>query len=84
MKAVVWTQPGCSYCTKVKTLLSGAGYEIEERDIGPKGSAERDEFKMFVGETTPQVFLDGVQIGTYEDTVKWFEGAASCEGACAV
>lgn len=71
MKAVVWTQPGCSYCTRVKNALTAAGYEIEEKDIGAKGSPERDEFKMFVGETTPQVFIEGVQIGTYEQTVAW-------------
>lgn len=71
MKAVVWTQPSCSYCTRVKNVLSAAGYEIEEKDIGAKGSPERDEFKMFIGATTPQVFIDDVQIGTYEDTVAW-------------
>ena len=68
MKAIVWTQPNCRYCTLVKALLTKHGFEIEEKDIGEKGSPEREEFRTFIGTTTPQVIIGQTHIGGFEDT----------------
>lgn len=78
MKAVVWTQPNCVFCRRVKEDLLLAGFQIVEHDIGPKGSPERDEFRAkHMGPdgraTTPQVYVGGDLIGTYEQTLAWLQ-----------
>lgn len=72
MIAIVHTQPDCVFCTRVKSALRGAGFDIDERDIGPVGSEEREVFKMFHA-TTPQVFIGDRHIGSYEETVAWLQ-----------
>lgn len=76
-KVVVYTRSLCIWCWKVKRLLSKHGLEYEERD------ARSDETRALLLEktgrkTVPQVFVDGVAIGGFEDTSAWL--AARIEG----
>lgn len=62
MSVVVWTQPNCPYCTRVKNALDEAGIVYTIEDLGPRGDPafkeKRDEFRMFHA-TTPVVYVDG-------------------------
>ena len=59
---LLFTKPGCSFCTKTKKLLADKGWPYEEvassprrlRAVSAKGS-------------TPQVFVDGQYVGGFEE-----------------
>ena len=56
----------CPYGLKAKHLLKQQGYEVDDQPLGTR--AEVDAFKAEHGvKTTPQVFIDGMRIGGYED-----------------
>ena len=56
----------CPYGLRAKELLDEAGYEVDDRILGP-----RAEVDAFQGEndvlTTPQIFIDGARIGGSEE-----------------
>lgn len=55
---VLFTKPGCSFCTKAKSLLAQHGMAYEEIASSPR------KLRAVSGKsTTPQVFVDGQYIG---------------------
>ena len=55
---LMFTKPGCSYCTKAKKLLSDKGWAYEEVAASPR------RLRAVSGKaSTPQVFVDGRYIG---------------------
>lgn len=72
--STIWSQPSCSYCTKAKQLLSSAGVVYIENILG-SGFNKADLLAVAPKATTvPQIFIDGVYIGGYQDLVNFFEG----------
>lgn len=74
-KAILYRMviPGhvCPFGLKTKALLRRHGFEVEDHWL--KSRAETDAFKAHHKvETTPQVFVDGVRIGGYEDVRAYF------------
>lgn len=68
MKFVILGRENCTYCTMVKTLMDSAGITYEYRDISD--SLDLKWFLVTSGLTTvPQVFVDGILIGGYQETV---------------
>ncbi len=65
---VVYTTEFCSYCTRVKMLLKAR--EIHFREENLAGDPERViELAQRTGMMTfPQVVVDGILIGGYEET----------------
>jgi glutaredoxin 3 len=65
---VVYTTNACGFCTRVKMLLSAR--EIEYREINISGDPEAfvELAKSSGMMTLPQVFVDGVLIGGYNET----------------
>lgn len=55
---VLFTKPGCGYCTKAKKLLTDRGWAYDEVAATPR------RLRAVSGKaTTPQVFIDGQYIG---------------------
>lgn len=72
---VVYTQPDCPWCDKVKALIHEKGFAYLPIDITIGGKASIDDFKQRFGPqpTVPQVVLAGERIGGYEATKAFFE-----------
>ena len=67
---VVYTTRTCSYCGRVKQLLTRLGLPFQEVDV----SFDDDKREWLVtatgGQTTvPQVFIDGRSVGGYTDLI---------------
>ncbi len=61
----------CPYGLKALDLLKRQGLEVEDRWLTTR--EETDAFKAEQGvKTTPQVFIDGVRVGGYDDTRRYF------------
>ena len=59
---LLFTKPGCSFCTKAKKLLADKGWAYEEVASSPRN------LRAVSGKaTTPQVFIDGKYIGGSEE-----------------
>lgn len=60
----------CPFGVRAKELLEGAGYQIDEHILQTR--AEVDAFEDEHGvDTTPQVFIDGEQIGGSDDLERY-------------
>jgi glutaredoxin-like protein len=63
---VLFTKPGCSFCTRAKQLLADKGWAYEEVPSSPRN------LRAVSGKTsTPQVFVDGQYIGGSEELEKY-------------
>ena len=70
----------CPYGLKAKDLLRRHGYRVEDHHLTTR--AETDAFKAAYGvNTTPQVFVDGVRIGGYDDTRRFLGLTVAAPGA---
>jgi glutaredoxin-like protein len=59
---LLFTKPGCSFCTKAKKLLADKGWAYEEVASSPRN------LRAVSGKaTTPQVFIDGKYVGGSEE-----------------
>ncbi|HEU4405076.1 MAG TPA: glutathione peroxidase [Polyangiaceae bacterium] len=63
---VLFTKPGCGYCTKAKRLLDERGWAYDELPATPR------RLRAVSGkQSTPQVFVDGKHIGGADDLEAW-------------
>src|SRR5262245_34547458 len=61
----------CPWGLKARALLRSRGYAVDDRHLTTR--EETDAFKAEHGvKTTPQVFIDGVRIGGYDDLRRHF------------
>lgn len=67
MNIVIYTKTNCPWCVKVKDLIKDMGLSFEEVLVTQKSELYSPQFG-----TVPQVIIDGVFIGGYEDTKKYF------------
>lgn len=70
---IIWSKPNCSYCFKAKRLLNQYNIRYEEKVIGEQYS--RDDLLAILPnvKTVPQIFMNGVHIGGYEELVIYLE-----------
>lgn len=73
MKAVVWSKDNCQFCVKAKTLLDIKGVPYEERKIGEGWTKEQLLDAVPTARTVPQIFLDSVYVGGFDQLKKYFE-----------
>jgi len=68
MKAIVWSNVGCSYCEQAKNLLKAKDIEFEERNIA-HGLWTVQQLQEAVpgARTVPQIFIDDKYIGGYQE-----------------
>lgn len=73
MKAVIYSKPDCGYCSKAKDFMWGADIEYTESTVGQDILWEEVKALAPVDITTvPQIWIDGVYIGGYDQLVKWY------------
>ena len=65
---LVYTSDYCSYCTRVKMLLRSRGIEFREEDLSGDPAAVLDLARRTGMMTLPQVMIDGVLVGGYDET----------------
>jgi glutaredoxin len=70
---VVWSKDHCPYCVNAKNLLDSKGIKYEERNIS-HGEWTREQLLEAVpnARTVPQIFIDGVLIGGYDQLREYF------------
>ena len=68
MKAIVWSNVGCSYCEQAKKLLKSKEIEVEERNLA-HGTWTVQQLQEAVpgARTVPQIFLDDEYVGGYQE-----------------
>ena len=66
-RVVVYVTTFCAYCVRVKMLLDRRGIPYDVIDVS--GDHERREWLVGVTKrrTVPQVFIDGVPVGGFDD-----------------
>ena len=66
IKTIVWSKVQCPFCDMAKTLLKNKGIVFEERMIGVNWTREQLLESIPNARTVPQIILNGVLIGGYE------------------
>lgn len=67
MDIKIYTKDYCSYCVRAKSLLTSLGYPYEEIDITDTPEKLRELAEITRMRTVPQIFVDGVCIGGYDE-----------------
>ena len=72
MKIEIYSKPSCTYCINTKMFLQSKELEYTEYTIGK--DLTRNEFleKFPNVRSVPQVLIDGVLIGGYEQVKQYF------------
>ena len=71
MKAIVWSNVGCSYCEQAKKLLDSKRNDYEERNIAKAPWTDQQLQEAVPGaRTVPQIFVDEKHIGGYQELVE--------------
>lgn len=71
MNFAVYTRTGCPYCTKVKQVLEGKGYNFQEYKLGVDFEREAFYNQFGNGSTFPQVVLNSTNLGGCTETVQY-------------
>lgn len=75
MKVEIYTKNNCIWCDRAKLLLDSKNIEFKEIDLSD--DQKREKFYNSIGEnvkTVPQIYIDDLRIGGYQDLVAWFNG----------
>jgi glutaredoxin 3 len=65
---VIYTKPGCPYCTSAKALLDSKGADYIEIVASNDPAKKQEMIQRSGGRMTfPQVFIDGKHIGGSDD-----------------
>lgn len=75
MKVEIYTKNNCIWCDRAKLLLGSKDIEFKEIDLSD--DQKREKFYNSIGEnvkTVPQIYIDDLRIGGYQDLVAWFNG----------
>jgi len=68
----MYTKDNCEFCEMAKNLLhSQSNYVIEEINLN-KEPDEIDLVKSTLGNTVPQIVIDGTHIGGYQELQEYF------------
>ncbi len=71
MNFTVYTRDGCPYCTQIKQVLEGKGYNFVEYKLGVNFEREAFYGQFGQGSTFPQVVLNGTNLGGCTESVKY-------------
>ena len=71
MNFAVYTKDGCPYCTTVKQVLDGKGYNFQEYKLDEHFNREAFFQEFGEGSTFPQVKLGAENLGGCTETVKY-------------
>ena len=77
---VVYTTPGCAFCTRAKTFLNARDVAYEEYDVSVDRSKLEEMLSRAGRSTLPQIFVGGEHIGHPEHEPGGADGRGA--GAC--
>lgn len=63
----MYTRLGCGYCSAAERLLRSKGVAYENIDCTGDGAKRQWLTELTKSSTVPQIFIDGVAIGGYDD-----------------
>jgi len=67
-EVVIYTKPGCPYCSAAKALLSKKGAEFTEIIASNDPEKKQEMIQKSGGKATfPQIFIDGNHVGGSDD-----------------
>lgn len=70
-KIVIYTQSNCKQSEKTRQLIQSLNLSCNEKDISHDVLLKREMIERTGGRsTTPQVFVNGQHVGSYEDVLK--------------
>ena len=77
----IYTKDWCSYCRAAKTLLDQRGIEYEETDVTKDEEQEALMLARSSRRSVPQIFIDGVHLGGFDELVALDRQAKLTRGA---
>ena len=66
-KIEIYTKNFCPYCSMAKRALNKLGLKAEEIDVTWSLALQREMQELSQRRTVPQIFIDDVHLGGYED-----------------
>ncbi|WP_274426117.1 glutaredoxin 3 [Chelativorans sp. YIM 93263] len=61
---IIYTRPGCGFCTAAKRLLDQKGVAYTEHDVGSSPELRKEMIQRARGHSTfPQIFINDAHIG---------------------
>ena len=75
MKVEIYIKDQCIWCDRAKGLLNAHSIDFDEIDLS--NDDERYNFYENIGnnvKTVPQVFIDNLRIGGYQELKAWLNG----------
>lgn len=70
----IYTKSTCPYCRRALSELQRRGFVPDTIDLLQHPHRRQEMLDKSNGRTTvPQVFVDGVHVGGYQDLLVWFE-----------
>jgi glutaredoxin 3 len=70
MDVIIYTTESCSYCRLAKRLLDERGIEYDEIDCTHEPDLRRQLVERTGRRTVPQIFIDDVPIGGFDELAK--------------
>ena len=64
---VMYRTPFCPYCMRAERLLKQKGVTVREIDVSNDSSARSWLLQATRQRTVPQIFINGVSVGGYDD-----------------
>jgi len=64
---VIYTQALCGYCAAARALLEKKDIAYEEINVTLDAKLRREMVERSGGRTVPQIFVDGIPIGGYDE-----------------
>ncbi len=75
-KIKMYTTSWCGPCKMAKKFLAEKGYNFEEVDIEENNISREEMASISKGHTVPQILINDLPIGGFEDLVKLFSTEA--------
>ncbi len=70
-RITLFSKAGCSHCSRAKQVLSSKGLGYEEIQLGVNGVSYSSLVAVSGAGTTPQVFVNGENIGGADELERW-------------
>jgi len=70
-RITLFSKAGCSHCSRAKQMLSSKGFGYEEIQLGVNGVSYSSLVAVSGAGTTPQVFVNGENIGGADELEQW-------------
>ena len=71
MKIVIYTQDMCGYCTEAIKEFEARGWNYTTHNIKHEDNFKNLKELMPHVRTVPQIWIDDVQIGGYDELLEW-------------